>query len=119
MASLRASTGLWFPSPKADLWASRHRCNECRNNVFMMSSQAFPSTEQALWIVVQRVGMMSTATPQPPQKKGEEEEEDEEQGEPFEFDDSAEENVSEDAATAAKTSTCSVAAEATTEKDES
>ena len=41
--------------------------------------------------------MMSTVVPRPPQKEDEEEEEDEEQGEPFEFDDSADESVPEDA----------------------
>ncbi|CAL8336717.1 unnamed protein product [Lota lota] len=58
---------------------------------------------------------MSTVTPQPPQKEDEEEEENEEHGEPFEFDDSADENVPEDAAV--KTPSQAVTAESTTEKD--
>ena len=55
-------------------------------------------------------GIMSTVTvPQPPQKDEEEEKEDEEQGEPFEFDDSADESIPE--AADAETSSRPAAAE--------
>ncbi|CAL8351983.1 unnamed protein product, partial [Gadus morhua 'NCC'] len=60
-------------------------------------------------------GMMSTVVPRPPQKEDEEEEEDEEQGEPFEFDDSADESVPEDAVVKPPPSTAE-AADLTTEK---
>ncbi|CAL8383476.1 unnamed protein product [Boreogadus saida] len=59
---------------------------------------------------------MSAAAPRPPQKEDEEEEEeDEEQGEPFEFDDSADESVPEDAVVKPPPSTAETA-DLTTEK---
>ncbi|XP_056461113.1 serine/threonine-protein phosphatase 6 regulatory subunit 1-like isoform X2 [Gadus chalcogrammus] len=67
------------------------------------------------WDPADSRGMMSTVAPRPPQKEDEEEEEDEEQGEPFEFDDSAEESVPEDAVVKPPPSTAE-AADLTTEK---